>query len=336
MIGGGFGGRLSLTALTESPHFELTAVADLRPELHDELTTLFPGIKTFTDHETLLRECPPDVVCVSTYAPTHVAIAEAALSLPLKGLLVEKPLSDSVAAARQLFDRIRQRGLPLAVPHGLVTLSAGQEIIRMIRAGELGQLRLIEMQSPGWDIINAGIHWFHFALQIAGLAPVRSVLTGCDGSAQIKRDGMQVETSAVTYVTLENGVRLILQTGEHLTSNGRGDPGAAHFRIVGTGGLIEYHAWSDRFWLVNATHPAGTEITREDDDRSQHQRHLESLLPAMADQCAPQYQNAEASLISLEICMAAYQSANHRVEAQLPFRESAKPPDYQWTIGIPS
>ena len=56
----------------------------------------------------------------------------------------------------------------------------------------------------------------------------------------------------------------------------------------------------------------------------------------MADQCAPQYQNAEASLISLEICMAAYQSANHRVEAQLPFRESAKPPDYQWTIGIPS
>jgi hypothetical protein len=36
--------------------------------------------------------CASDVVCVSTFPPSHEEVALAALDLRLKGMLVEKPL----------------------------------------------------------------------------------------------------------------------------------------------------------------------------------------------------------------------------------------------------
>lgn len=334
VVGGGFGGRLSLDALRDSPHFQLLAVADVRAEVRAELERLHPGIRTFPDHHRMFAECPTDVVCVSTYAPTHVEIADAAMRLQLAMLLVEKPLSDTAAAARSLLERVKARRLPLVVPHGMVTMRAPTEIVRLVGAGELGALRLIEIQSPCWDIINAGIHWFHLALGIAGRPPVRTVQGACDRSTRTFRDGMQVETTSVTYVTLENGVRIVLQAGDDISSNGRGKAIAAHFRIVGTGGVIEYHGWADRFQLCNRDAPAGAERVFPEEPTSRHRRHLERLLPMVAGG-PPDHANAEDSLAALEICEAAYLSARCGAEVRFPLASFSPPPPVEWDPGRP-
>ena len=92
VVGGGSGGKLSLKALHDSDRFELVAAADLKPEVCRDLAVRYPGLRTFTSHEEMFAACPTDVVCVSTYPPTHEPIALDAMQLPLKGILVEKPL----------------------------------------------------------------------------------------------------------------------------------------------------------------------------------------------------------------------------------------------------
>ena len=81
----------------------------------------------------------------------------------------------------------------------------------------------------------------------------------------------------VTRATLDNGMRVVMQTGDTIRSNGRRD--AATFRIIGTRGQIEFWGWEPDYHLTNAQHPEGKLIIPEELPISLHQRHLENLLP---------------------------------------------------------
>ncbi|MEA3162686.1 MAG: hypothetical protein QOE88_504, partial [Verrucomicrobiota bacterium] len=61
VVGGGVGGRLSLEAAASSEHYELVALADLRPEVGEELSRKYPGLQFFGDFREMFRSCPTDV-----------------------------------------------------------------------------------------------------------------------------------------------------------------------------------------------------------------------------------------------------------------------------------
>ena len=207
VVGGGAGGKLSLEGLAASERFELIALADLRAEVRSEIEARYPGIRTFGSHTEMFAECPVDVVCVSTYAPSHHEVALDALRLPLRGILVEKPLGDTSAAGRHILQQVRARSLPMAVPHGLLVARHGQEILQRVRDGEIGDLGLVEIECDKWDILNAGIHWLNFFVMLTGNAPMERVIAQCDTSSRTYRDGLQVETLTLTYAETIRGCR---------------------------------------------------------------------------------------------------------------------------------
>jgi predicted dehydrogenase len=332
VIGGGAGGRLSLDALQASPAFDLVAAVDIRPEVRKELTERYPGIHTFANHEELFSTCPTEVVCVSTWAPSHQAITQAALALPLRAILVEKPLGDITAAGACILQEIRTKGIPVAVPHGLVVKRCALDILRRVRDGDIGALRLVEMQSPKWDLINAGIHWIQFLMTVAGPTRAERVLCACDTSSRTYRDGMQVETAALTQIDLANGVRGIVMTGDHLRSNGWDESAGATFRLVGNRGTIEFWGWGSSYRIVNAAYPHGEVITPAEESRSYHQRHLENLLPQI-ESGINDYSLAESSLAALEIIDAAYLSARHHCQVTLPLATFTPPAASDWDPG---
>ena len=171
VVGGGSGGRLSLNALRSSERFEPVAVADVSAAAREALAKDYPGIEVFETHEAMFAAKPTDIVCVSTWAPSHRAVTEAALELPLAGILVEKPLADTVADGTAVLEAIRSRKLPMAVPHGLLVAAHAAEIRERVASGEIGDLLLIEIECAEWDIINAGIHWLNFAHVLNGATP---------------------------------------------------------------------------------------------------------------------------------------------------------------------
>ena len=144
IVGGGTGGRLSLAALTASPYFEPVALADLRPEVCRTLQETYPALQTFTDFREMLRRRPTDIVCVSTFPPSHEEVALEALKLPLKAILIEKPLAHNVSSALRILESVKSRNLPLATPHGLLVKRCPLEIIERVQAGAIGPLRMIE------------------------------------------------------------------------------------------------------------------------------------------------------------------------------------------------
>lgn len=333
VVGAGMGGRLSLAALQRSPHFELVAVADIRAEALETARQMYPHLRTFQDPVAMFAACPVDVVCISAPPPTHEALAAAALALPLKGILVEKPLGHNWKSGTAVLKAIQSRRLPLAVPHGLLVQNTPRHVLQHLQAGAIGRIVLIEIQCTRWDIINAGIHWLDFCVHALDMPAIDHVLAQCDTRTRTFRDSMQVETAAVTYIQTAEGTRIVMQTGDEVDV-GRAGAGTL-MRFVGTRGQIEFWPWMEGYHLLNAAHPGGSLLQPpETDDRSRHQIHLDNLAGQVA-RGAPDYGIARGSLQALALCEAAYLSSRHRCQVRLPLDRFVPPPPVAWNPGMP-
>jgi predicted dehydrogenase len=332
VVGGGSGGKLSMAALDSSDRFELVAVADIQPAVCQALAAQHPGIRTFASHEEMFVKCPTEVVCISTYPPSHEPIALDALQLPLKGILVEKPLGHTAASGRRTLAAIRQKGLPMAVPHGLLVKETPLEIISRVQRGEIGDLKLVEIQNTQWDIINAGIHWLDFFVTLTGCEAMDYVMAICESSTRTYRDGMQVETTAVTYAQTVSGIRVVMNTGDDVRVN-RKDKHTL-FRLVGTAGQIEFWGWENAYHIQNAAFPEGKTVVPPLRPGSPHQRHLEHMAD-MIESGDVDYAIPESSLLALEICEGAYVSSRHRCKVTFPVDAFVPPVPPDWDPGSP-
>ncbi len=332
VVGGGLGGQLSMKALIRSDRFELAGVADLRAEVRERLEQEFPGLRTFSSSQEMFAICPTDVVCVSTYPPGHEEVTLEALALPLKGILVEKPLGHTVRSGRAILAAIQQRRLPMVVPHNLLAMKTPLEIIDRVHNGDIGALKIVEIQCAKWDIINAGIHWLNFFVTLTHNEPVAWVMAICDSSTRTYRDGMQVETSAVTYAQTQSGIRVVMNTGDETNINREGKE--TLFRLVGTNGLIEFWGWENGYSLLNSQFPEATLIRPEEFSVMGHQRHLEHLAD-MIEGGSLDYTIPESSLSALELCEGAYLSSKYRCKVTFPVDQFTPPPPSDWEPGKP-
>ncbi|MDL9978742.1 Gfo/Idh/MocA family protein [Microbacterium sp. ASV49] len=332
VIGAGAGGTLSIDALLASDDFTLVAVADMSEAALERVRAKDSAIATYTSAEEMFAASPAEVVCVSTYAPTHLPLTRAALGIPgLKGLLVEKPLGDTTSAGTEILALIKEAGLPVVVPHGLMAQAAALEIVQRVRAGDIGPLRVVEIECTNWDIINAGIHWLQFFVALTGGEQVEFVLAATDSSTRTFRDGMQVETDAITMARTTSAVRVLMHTGDHVAMS-RNDT-VALFRIIGDDGFIEFGAYEGYYTLVTPDHRR-VRVDVEQFAVSGHQRHLEHLAAQIADGTRD-YSIPDSSLQALEIVEAAYESARVHGAVVLPIDGAQPDRPQDWNPGAP-
>lgn len=331
VVGTGAGGMLSVRALINSPEYDLVAVADVSPVARERFQAEFgDNIAFYTSADDLLDKSPTDVVCVSTYAPTHLPVTVAALESGVKGLLVEKPLGDTTAAGQQVLHLLSTKNIPFVVPHGLMAQRASTELIARVRDGLIGTLRFVEMECSGWDTINAGIHWIQFFVDLVNPAKVEMVLAGGDSSTRTYRDGMQVETEAVVMARCDNGVRLYLNTGDQVPIPA---DTVCLIRLIGTSGVVEYEAYSDRYSVL-AGSGAPEEVVIDAYTATPHQRHLDYLAYQIREGIRD-YRIPEESLASLEVVEAAYESIRVGGAVRIPINGAQPDRPSDWDPGRP-
>ena len=220
----------------------------------------------------------------------------------------------------------------MAVPHGLLFKKGPLEVIERVRGGEIGDLKLVEIQNRRWDIINAGIHWLNFFVHLTGMEPMDYVMAVCESSTRTYRDGVQVETTAVTYAQTRSGIRVVMNTGDEVLVSREGK--SCLFRIVGTAGFIEFYSGEDPYFIFNAEHPRGASFQPEEFPGTHHQRRLESMAE-MIDSGKPDYSVPDSSLMTLEIVEGAYMSSRHRCKVTFPLDQFTPPPAPDWDPGMP-
>jgi len=253
-------------------------------------------------------ECGADVYCIASPAPTHAGIARKTLGQELRGILIEKPLACDAATAQALLADIAARRLPAVVPHGMQVLPAAREVCRRIRDGDIGSVDAVTVHSSV-DLLNAGIHWLAYLLDVFDDDPVRCCHGEFDVGGRTINDGVRVESRGLTRIELRSGVCIDLYSGAATTvssdilppSERRG----AVFRIVGSRGVIEFSAWAGSYWIRNQNR-AG-ELIRRPLTRAvnYHQLVLEDLA-AQIEKAEPDYRLANLSLAALRLIESAY------------------------------
>ncbi len=113
LVGAGAFGRNHLRVIHSSPHATLAGVYDLDPARAAEAARPY-GCPVFESLEALAGSA--DAAVVATPTVTHAAIGCRLMEFGLD-VLVEKPIADSPAAARQLVETARSAGRILQIGH---------------------------------------------------------------------------------------------------------------------------------------------------------------------------------------------------------------------------
>ena len=153
---------------------EVVAVADPVEDGRAKAMQRSRARKGYADYREMLRVEKPDIVAIcprmlDERVPMVTAAAGAGAHI-----LMEKPLARNLAEADQIVEIVERRKLKLLVGHPARPLGVTQAALRLLRAGELGQLQEIrargkeDKRAGGEDLIVLGTHCFDLMRLFAG------------------------------------------------------------------------------------------------------------------------------------------------------------------------
>jgi predicted dehydrogenase len=143
VIGTGAWGCNYLRVLTSHPGAQLVAVADPDPETRGRVNAICSNVSWSADPNEVLNDSRVDAIVIASPAPTHAALAIAAIRAD-KHVLVEKPLALSLEDAASILAAHRQNAKRVAmVGHLMVFHPAVTQLRKLLRSGDLGQLRYL-------------------------------------------------------------------------------------------------------------------------------------------------------------------------------------------------
>ncbi len=141
MIGLRGWGNIVRKALIESETLELAAVWSRSEESVERSQRELP-CKACDSYEALLEE-PIDAVLIINPNFVHLDYALQAAEAG-KAILIEKPMTNTVAEGKQMVEAFRDKGLLLAVKHPHRFSPAQRKVKELIEAGELGDVLSFE------------------------------------------------------------------------------------------------------------------------------------------------------------------------------------------------
>ena len=180
LIGYGAWGRHHARAIASVPTAELKAICSSTPDNAAEARQQYPQATIYTDYREMLHKEDIELYDVVLPSDLHYDVSRAVLEAG-QHLLLEKPMTLSIAHCRELIDLARARGRVLAVGHELRLSSLWGKVKELVDAGAIGEplYALIELWrrpyrlgTGGWryDIHRVGswileepIHFFDLA-----------------------------------------------------------------------------------------------------------------------------------------------------------------------------
>lgn len=214
VLGAGLIGRKHIEVLrAHRPDATLAAVCDPAPFAAEEARRF--GYPIHTTIEALLDQARPDGVIIAVPNQLHLPAALACIARGIP-VLVEKPIADSLAAARELVAAGEAAGVPVLVGHHRRHNPIMRKAAEIVRGGGLGRVVAVTAmwlshkprdyfgvawrREPGGGpvLINA-IHDIDCLRMLCG--DVATVQAVTDGSVR----GHPVEESAAVALTFKSG-----------------------------------------------------------------------------------------------------------------------------------
>jgi len=143
VIGYGYWGPNIVRNFFTAADCTVKAVADGRPERLAVLAKIFPSINGVKTAEEIINDKEIDAVVIATPVFTHFALAKKALENG-KHVLIEKPMTSTVAQAEELIELAARKGLTLMADHTFLYTGAVQKMKELIDTDIVGTPRYFD------------------------------------------------------------------------------------------------------------------------------------------------------------------------------------------------
>lgn len=174
VIGCGHWGPNHIRTFSAMKDCTVTAIADANAKRLASVCEMFPHVRGFADHASLLRNGGVDAVVVVTPTKTHFAVVTDALNAG-KHVLCEKPLCIDSAEGEQLVALAKSKGLVLMVGHIFLFNPGILKVKELVDRGEVGEVRSLTAVrtnlgpvrsdvNAAWDLASHDISIFNWLL----------------------------------------------------------------------------------------------------------------------------------------------------------------------------
>ena len=143
VIGAGYWGPNLVRTALATPGFRLDWLCDLQVERARAVLGPYTTVRPTDSYDAVLADPAVAAVAIATPAATHFDLVRGALEAG-KHVLVEKPLTPSVAEGEKLASLADRSGLVLMCDHTYCYTPAVQRIRELIRGGEIGDVQFID------------------------------------------------------------------------------------------------------------------------------------------------------------------------------------------------
>mgnify|MGYP003456740911 FL=1 len=247
VIGAGSIANMHLKSYAANPDVVLVGIYDKNPERAREKAERFGVVHAVETLEALLSRDDIDAVSICTWNDSHAELAIAALDAG-KHVLVEKPLSTTVAEAEAIVEAAKRSGTKVQV--GFVRrFSNNAKVLKtFVDAGELGEIYFAKAtnlrrignpggwfadhaRSGGGPLIDIGVHVLDLCWYMMG-SPKATTVSGVVDSRLGNRANVtnlarykvadydpelsDVEDLATALIRFENGASILLDTSYSL------------------------------------------------------------------------------------------------------------------------
>ncbi|MGH9773149.1 MAG: Gfo/Idh/MocA family protein, partial [Candidatus Acidiferrales bacterium] len=139
VIGYGYWGPNLVRNLAQTDDMEVAWCVDKREARRILAKKQHPTVQVTGNADEVFEDPTVDAMVIATPVGTHFALAKRALENG-KHVLVEKPMTQTVAQSEELIELARKNGRVLMVDHTFIYTGAVRKMKEIIEVGELGDL----------------------------------------------------------------------------------------------------------------------------------------------------------------------------------------------------
>jgi len=150
-------GKFHGLKINSTEGLEFVAVASLDKEHRDIAKQDFPGIETYNDADTMLREADIDLAVVIIPHSSHAPIVIKCLKAG-KHVIVEKAMCINVAEADSMIEEAKKANRMLAVAHNRRHDGNYRAIKEVVDKGLIGDVFHVELSAMGYG--HPGYNWY--------------------------------------------------------------------------------------------------------------------------------------------------------------------------------
>jgi len=153
-----------MESMLACPNITVAGACDVNADNLSRMTEVYGLQNTWTDFDSALSECSPDIVSIATRADVRGELLAACISHGVKGLYVEKPFLHSLLESEQFLKAIAASKIKLSYGTNRRYNAGYKYCYDLLRSGHLGKLLKVQTIFPDGLMMWAWPHMVDIAL----------------------------------------------------------------------------------------------------------------------------------------------------------------------------